>query len=193
MGYLYLIHAADTRNFKIGFTDVSPENRLKNLQTASPYDLVLLGYREGTKETERKLHQKLYRHHKRGEWFEFVDPTDALYFFGSHQSKPRKFRVRECRPQENPTQKLANRLFKHCFSPLGMTPRLIGKKRWEAPEHSIFYAVAAVAVINDFKPNPDGVRALAMCRDEYWQYPDRYPSLFFDAVLAPDEEQNLPC
>ena len=67
----------DSNYIKIGYTKNDVKKRLKQLQTSNPNKLFLLGYIEGDKEIEKKLHKKFYasiiRHN--GEWF---SPTQDL-------------------------------------------------------------------------------------------------------------------
>jgi hypothetical protein len=75
-GLVYFIGDECTGPVKIGFTSRSdPQQRLKELQTGSHYNLKLLGYRDGTMDTEQKIHSFLSLHKIRGEWF---DRTPAL-------------------------------------------------------------------------------------------------------------------
>ncbi|WP_423778692.1 GIY-YIG nuclease family protein, partial [Campylobacter jejuni] len=56
MGIIYLINAKGTTKYKIGFSEINVLQRLKGLQTGSPFELELIAQQPGTKETERKLH-----------------------------------------------------------------------------------------------------------------------------------------
>ena len=62
---------SDLKNIKIGYTKGKPENRLKQLNTGSSYQLFLLGYIDGTKNKEKELHKffNKYRIRQNGEWF----------------------------------------------------------------------------------------------------------------------------
>lgn len=67
----------DGQYIKIGYTKNDAKKRLKQLQTSSPNRLFLLGYIEGDKTIEKKLHKKFYNSIVRinGEWF---SPTQDL-------------------------------------------------------------------------------------------------------------------
>jgi hypothetical protein len=75
-GFVYIIHAVGTNRVKIGYS-LEPERRLADLQTSSPFPLVLIGSRDGTPDLEQILHQHLSEYRCVGEWFE-IDPQDAL-------------------------------------------------------------------------------------------------------------------
>lgn len=65
-GFVYFI--ANDAAVKIGFS-ADPAGRLRDLQTASPYSLQLLGAVEGGKKHERAIHAALDEFRLRGEWF----------------------------------------------------------------------------------------------------------------------------
>jgi len=65
----------DSFAVKIGYSDESPERRIKQLQTGNPRPLVLLGHIRGTLKDEAKLHQQFIHHNILQEWFR---PTPAL-------------------------------------------------------------------------------------------------------------------
>ncbi len=62
---------------KIGFT-TDVDQRLRQLQTASPLPLKLIEITIGTQAIEAFLHRVLHRHHVRGEWFR-LHPDDISY------------------------------------------------------------------------------------------------------------------
>ena len=66
---------------KIGVTEQKPAKRLKEMQTGNPEMLTLLVTHDGGRDLERKIHNYLFRHQKRGEWFKF-NQTVKLYMFG---------------------------------------------------------------------------------------------------------------
>lgn len=69
-GFIYLIRAIGTNRYKIGFA-VNVEQRLKRIQTSSPFPLFLIKVVPGTPKKEAQLH-KMYAHCRvHGEWFEF--------------------------------------------------------------------------------------------------------------------------
>lgn len=68
-GFVYFI--TNGFNIKIGYTN-NVKRRLKQLNTGSDQQLFLLGYINGTKETEANLHRFFikYKLRQNGEWFE---------------------------------------------------------------------------------------------------------------------------
>jgi hypothetical protein len=69
-GIVYFIGGKDIGPVKIGFTsDDDPKRRLGQLQVGSHEELEVLGWVNGTIETERKIHSFLHYHKVRGEWF----------------------------------------------------------------------------------------------------------------------------
>jgi hypothetical protein len=69
VSYNYLILNRRARCVKIGYSEKSPEIRLRNIQTSAPDPLELLGYWRGSKAAEETLHDALSAYHERGEWF----------------------------------------------------------------------------------------------------------------------------
>jgi len=158
IGILYLIHATGTSLYKIGFS-TNTANRLKALQAASASKLVLLAERPGTVQDERKLHNKLYRFRQHGEWFKFRDDEFALRRFGKiapinqQRIQPRK---------QPPVQQLADRLFGSYCKKVGITPRLLGRKRWDVAKNHVCYLVADIAIKEKRKPNVPAVEEFMM-------------------------------
>ncbi|AJT62476.3 hypothetical protein T261_0787 [Streptomyces lydicus] len=74
-----MIGSAGSTRVKIG-TSVSPEKRLKELQTGNPDRLEVLWYTSGGRELEALLHQAFADHRVEGEWFDFgdVQPVGAI-------------------------------------------------------------------------------------------------------------------
>lgn len=84
-GYVYLIGEVSSPNntrssflngkfispfaVKIGYSDESPERRIKQLQTGNPRKLVLLGSIRGTLADEATLHQRFISRNVLQEWF----------------------------------------------------------------------------------------------------------------------------
>jgi hypothetical protein len=69
-GIVYFIGGEAMGPVKIGFTsDDDPKRRLGQLQVGSHEELEVLGWVDGTIETERKIHDFLRCHRVRGEWF----------------------------------------------------------------------------------------------------------------------------
>lgn len=66
--WVYFIESEGSSLVKIGYS-ISPEKRLKELQTSSPETLVMLGTIPGGKSKEIELHKKFAKHRERGEWF----------------------------------------------------------------------------------------------------------------------------
>jgi hypothetical protein len=70
-GYVYLIEASDTGNFKIGFTkNPDIEQRRSQLQTGNSEELVVRGsFRCASPQTEKVLHTIFKESRRQGEWF----------------------------------------------------------------------------------------------------------------------------
>lgn len=67
---IYFVMNKRTSDIKIGFTNRSIEERLREYATiVNPDDLLVLGTREGTQEDERALHAKYSTTRRFGEWF----------------------------------------------------------------------------------------------------------------------------
>lgn len=75
---IYFIQDSTRNYIKIGFTDGSPENRRKALQTGNSSGLTLLLETEGTMQDEKSLHQRFASSREIGEWFR---PTPDLLLF----------------------------------------------------------------------------------------------------------------
>lgn len=73
-GNVYFIVSPVPRALKIGFTRGNPNKRLKQLQTGSPTELVLLGWYPGSLQEEQQLHREMQHLRVSGEWFR-LDPT----------------------------------------------------------------------------------------------------------------------
>lgn len=71
LGTIYFIGNVNSGPVKIGFTSSEdPSLRLRSLQTASPTELSILGYTNGTFDIEKRIHAFLHIHRLKGEWFE---------------------------------------------------------------------------------------------------------------------------
>lgn len=68
VGKIYFIHCPQARAVKIGFSH-APDKRLKALQTAVPFPLVLLGTISGALAGEKALHREFSKYRLDGEWF----------------------------------------------------------------------------------------------------------------------------
>lgn len=69
MGFVYFIAQLNNdRKVKIGFSK-NPTKRLKSLSTSSPSPLLLLGYFEGTMESEKEIHLRFSGDRVNREWF----------------------------------------------------------------------------------------------------------------------------
>ena len=66
--FVYFILDKQSGAVKIGASS-NPDQRLKGLQTAHPFELRLLFYVEGK---ERDYHDEFVRFHLRGEWFRYT-------------------------------------------------------------------------------------------------------------------------
>jgi len=65
--YVYFIKAGDF--IKIGYSEKSPERRLKEMQTASPLKLEIIVTLKGNRNKEKELHCKFRHLREQGEWF----------------------------------------------------------------------------------------------------------------------------
>jgi len=89
MGYLYIIHAEGSNKYKIGITSRDPNQRLKELQTASPSELSikkLYNFRDPIA-MEKFIHDRLDRFKTVGEWFELDElniATDLIDKYSAH-------------------------------------------------------------------------------------------------------------
>jgi hypothetical protein len=80
--YVYFIQAYGGGPVKIGWT-YNPERRLKDLQSASPYKLVIRKIVSGTQRLEHYLHQRYESNRLEGEWFEVqLDMPGCLHADG---------------------------------------------------------------------------------------------------------------
>jgi hypothetical protein len=78
-GLIYFIGNDQRGPVKIGFTSHSdPSKRLRQLQTACPDTLSVLGSIGGTIDQEREIHTFLFHNNIRGEWFE-REPALAMF------------------------------------------------------------------------------------------------------------------
>lgn len=66
--YVYAVQIGPDGPIKIGLS-YDPRSRFAQLQSASPYELRLLGCIVGNPLVEQTLHENLAAHHIRGEWF----------------------------------------------------------------------------------------------------------------------------
>lgn len=67
-GKIYLIGNVQNKVVKIGYSK-TPRQRLKKLQTGSPYSLTIFKTFNGTLDIENKLHKKYKNQKLNGEWF----------------------------------------------------------------------------------------------------------------------------
>jgi hypothetical protein len=76
---LYIIRREGTDQFKVGYSGAGVDDRIRQLQTATPDKLVKWGEYFGSKRDEAYLHRKLHGYHiHRGggtEWFEVDEET----------------------------------------------------------------------------------------------------------------------
>jgi hypothetical protein len=75
---VYLINAVGTNRYKIGHTTRHPTERIRELQTGNPDDLVLIGVCPGGNKYERMFHKMFQSNKIRGEWFEFTSEKVSL-------------------------------------------------------------------------------------------------------------------
>lgn len=70
---IYYIACTATNRLKIGYTNGEPEVRLKQLQTGSAADLLLMACHDGGLDDERHIHAMFAHQRIRGEWFEMSE------------------------------------------------------------------------------------------------------------------------
>lgn len=82
-GYIYLIHAIGTSNYKIGKTSQNPQKRLADLQTGNHCKLRLLEQIEvdNMDMAESQMHAEYKRNRFEGEWFAFDDIAPVIAHF----------------------------------------------------------------------------------------------------------------
>ena len=70
-GYVYIIKCKNTDLYKIGVSKAEPNNRLSNLQSGCPYELVFdsVYYCNHYGLLEREIHKRYSKQRYRGEWF----------------------------------------------------------------------------------------------------------------------------
>jgi hypothetical protein len=72
-GFVYFVQATNGGPIKIGYTASDPANRLKSIQTGSPFPLRVIASRAGTRFDEAELHDALAKQRLSGEWFDEAD------------------------------------------------------------------------------------------------------------------------
>lgn len=79
------------KNIKIGYTSQDIEKRLHQLNTGSDSRLYLLGYVQGDKNVEKKLHQLFgeFRIRNNAEWF--MPSDDLIDYINNNSEKPNTF------------------------------------------------------------------------------------------------------
>ena len=70
---IYLVNAENTNLYKIGYTSVGVETRLKALQTGNPHKLNIIKQSDGSISKEKYIQNWFYYKKTRGEWFRFND------------------------------------------------------------------------------------------------------------------------
>jgi len=81
---IYFIQAGKNGPIKIGYTETNVHERLKQLQTACPYELKLLWCIEGSQQEESNIHDRFGYEKVRGEWFH---PSRLLLNFIEEDAK----------------------------------------------------------------------------------------------------------
>lgn len=66
---IYIVNAAGTDDYKVGYTKNRPDARLKELQTGNNERLRVVHIFEGSLEEETILHNTFQRYNTHGEWF----------------------------------------------------------------------------------------------------------------------------
>jgi hypothetical protein len=92
VGYVYFIEGVGTGRIKVGMTEGAPRERLRALQTGSPFPLKLryIYETDDARKTEAWLHETLAPYRVQGEWFEADAVRDVIFMLqqreGSKQS-----------------------------------------------------------------------------------------------------------
>jgi hypothetical protein len=79
MSYVYVMQAGPY--FKIGWSGSHPKRRLGEIRTACPEPAVLLGFIEGTRADEDRLHEEYADKNTHGEWFR-LEAEDVARILG---------------------------------------------------------------------------------------------------------------
>lgn len=77
LGFVYFIGSKEQGIVKIGYSK-NPLQRLKQLQTSSPYFLELFGTVEGDLITEQELQDQFSHYNMVGEWFEYSSELEGF-------------------------------------------------------------------------------------------------------------------
>jgi len=87
--YVYVIEAAETGHLKIGLAR-DPASRVRELQTGSPVELLLIGQVPAGPAFEALLHRRFDLYRVRGEWFSpaIREPLVALLDVLDHRHWP---------------------------------------------------------------------------------------------------------
>ncbi len=85
---IYFIQDSATLNIKIGYTSTSAGERMRQLQTGNPSQLVLLGVIEGEQTDERNLHVRFADFRVAGEWFKPHPDLLVLVAGGIREATP---------------------------------------------------------------------------------------------------------
>ena len=84
---VYFVRQGESGPIKIGMTALAVlDGRLKQLQTGSPYPLLLLGVIEGGYELEQRLHKQFATYRLEGEWFDAQE--DLVRFVSANARQP---------------------------------------------------------------------------------------------------------
>lgn len=75
-GHVYALRAGP--HVKIGYTAGPIANRMRELSTGCPYDIVCIGWQEGGMGLENALHRYFAAHRTHGEWFVLAPIEDAI-------------------------------------------------------------------------------------------------------------------
>lgn len=89
-GYVYVIGPSKRpQRVKVGISRKHPRTRLRQLQTGSPEELKIYGYRRvrDPRKVERAVHRRLASRHSRLEWFD-VRPAAALGALDAELGRP---------------------------------------------------------------------------------------------------------
>jgi hypothetical protein len=99
---IYFIRDEATQHIKIGFTAGYGEERLRDLQTGCPGQLVLLLQMDGSRQHETAWHERFAGARERGEWFRPVpELLQAIEEVKASQAETVRRVLRELQEMDN--------------------------------------------------------------------------------------------
>lgn len=112
-GWIYYIQCETTRRIKIGWTMLTPPDRLMALKTGSPTKLFVLTAQPGRYDVEFKVHADLAKSRLHGEWFENSLTVQRHIEAVLKQFGPAPWVPPEATPYKETDQEKALRMWQH--------------------------------------------------------------------------------